>query len=273
MDLTRTRVRALAGACALTLLFAACGGDDDGSAETVEPTEETTEADATTTEPVEDETTTEPAEDETTTTTTEAGGEEEPEGDPDAVALAERINLTIDDFADGWTETPASEDDDDSSLDDCFVETDIASVTVGEAESGTFSLEAGERSGQLVTMQTVVTDSAESAEALLAEAGAEAFITCAQDLFVAGFGEGASSSLAVRPDDPPYTEESFGLAGDLVLPAPDGSQTFGAMDLHLFRTGEVVTFTATLDLGDVGLEATLGELYPVIAERHATELG
>ncbi len=278
MDLTRTGVRALAGACALTLLLAACGGDDD-SAETVdEPTEQTTAADeATTTEAAGDDTTTTAA-DETTTTAEEPddSGDDSgdgTEGDPDAVALAERINLTLDDFAEGWTQTPPADDDGGANLDDCFVETDIEAATVGEAETGTFTLDVTDQTGQLVTMQTVVLDSADTAAALLAEAGGEAFITCAQDLFTEGFGEGATAALAVLPDDPPYTEESFGLAGDLTVPTAAGDAVNGVMDLHLFRTGEVVSFTATLDLGDIGIEATLGELYPVVADRHATELG
>lgn len=277
MDLTRTGVRALAGACALTLLFAACGGDDD-SAETVdEPTEQTTADEATTTEAADEATTTAP--DETTTTVEEPddsgdGSGDGTEGDPDAVALAQRINLTIDDFADGWTETPAEDDDGGANIDDCFVETDIEAVTVGEAETGTFSIETAEgEPGQLVTMQTVVLDSADTAGAILAEAGGDAFITCAQDLFVEGFGEGSSVTLSVLADDPPYTEDSFGLAGDIVLPTSTGEPAYGVMDLHLFRTGEVISFTATLDLADIGIEATLGELYPVVADRHATELG
>jgi hypothetical protein len=279
MDLTRTGVRALAGACALTLLLAACGGDDD-SAETVdEPTEQTSAADeTTTTEAAEDDTTTTAA-DETTTTAEEPddsgdGSGDGTEGDADAVALAQRINLTIDDFAEGWTETPPEEDDGGANLDDCFVETDIEAATVGEAETGTFAVESEDgETGQLVTMQTVILDSADTAGALLAEAGGDAFITCAQGIFVEGFGEGTSVALSVLPDDPPYTEESFGLAGDIVLPTASGGMVNGVMDLHLFRTGEVVSFTATLDLGDLGIEATLGELYPVVADRHATEVG
>lgn len=269
MDLTRTGVRALAGACALTFLFAACGSDDEPSAETVD--ESTTEADEPTTEPADETTTTEAEDEETTTTDDGSGGGTE--GDPDAVALAERINLSIDDFAEGWTESPAEADDGEPDLDDCFVDNDIEAATVGKAETGTFSIDLDSEAGQLVTMQTVVFDSLDSAEAILAEAGGEAFIGCAEDLFVEGFGDGTTVSLAVVSDDPPYTEESFGVAGDIVLTSPAGEQLFGAMDLHLFRTGDVISFTATLDLGDVGLEATLGELYPVIADRHATELG
>lgn len=275
--MTRTTRRALAGACALTLLFAACGDDDD-SAETVDDTEQTTEAaDESTTTEADDETSTTEADDEGASTTTEADEPDDDtgggtEGDPDAVALAQRINLTLGDFAEGWTEEPPEDDDGGPSIDDCFVETDIESVTVGEAETGTFSIEPDADTVQLVTMQTVVLDSPETAEVILAEAGGDAFVTCIQDNLGGGLAEGAELTLSVLPDDPAYTEESFGLAGDVVIPT-DAAPAYGAMDLHLFRTGEVVSFTATIDIGDVGLEATLGELYPVIADRHATELG
>ncbi len=280
MDLTRTGRRALAAACALTFLLAACGDDAD-SAETVDDAEQTTEAaDEPTTTAADDGSTTTAAGDESTTTAAEEpdasgdGSGDGTEGDPEAVALAQRINLTIDDFADGWTETPAEDDDGGANIDDCFVETDIEAATVGEAETGTFAVEVADGDpGQLVTMQTVVLDGAGAAAAILAEAGTDAFITCVQDVFAEGFGDGASTSLAVLPDDPPYTEESFGLAGDIVLPTTGGGTVNGAMDLHLFRTGEVVSFTATLDIGAMGIESTLGELYPVVAERHANELG
>lgn len=275
MDVTRTGWRALAGACALTLLFAACGGDDDG-AETVDESTTEAAADPTTTEA--DEPATTEAADETTTTEAEEPDDtgddsgDGTEGDPEAVALAERINLTIDDFAEGWTEQPATDDDGGGDIDDCFVDTPIEAVTVGEAETGTFSIEPDGDTGQLVTMQTVVLDSAATATAILAEAGGDAFLTCVQDTLAEGLGDGAEVSLAVLPDDPAYTEESFGLAGDVVLPT-GGEPVYGAMDLHLFRTAEVVSFTATIDIGDIGLEATLGELYPVVAGRHAAEVG
>ena len=146
MNLTRTGRRALAGACALTLLLAACSDDDEPTAETVdEGTEQTTTtaADEEVVDGADDETTTTTADDETTTTEAEApadsgdGSGDGTEGDPDAVALAQRINLTIGDFADGWTETPAEDDDGGANLDDCFVETDIEAVT-GLSEGNIF---------------------------------------------------------------------------------------------------------------------------------------
>jgi hypothetical protein len=283
MDLTRNAaVRALAGACALTLLVAACGGDDEDTADVVDDTE-TTEAAAdddttTSTEAEDDETTTTAADDDTTTTEAEEpddsgdGSGDGTEGDPDAVALAQRVNLTIDDFDETWTETPPDDDDGGQNIDDCFVGTDIEAATVGEAETGSFSDEPSDEAVQIVTMQTVILDGLDTAEAVVAEFSDEAFTTCVADVMRDGFGDDAEASLALRPDDPAWTEESTGLVGDLTIPNGDGTPLSGVVDLHVFRTAEVVSFTATVDVG-VGIEPLLGEVYATVAERHATEVG
>lgn len=269
MNVPRVGTRVLAAACALGLLVTACG-DDGGDDETVDETTATTAA--------ADESTTTAAEEpeEATTASDPMSGDDSgdgTEGDPDAVALAERINLTIDDFAEGWTEQPADDDDGGANIDDCFVETDIESVTVGEAETGTFSVEVDETSGQVITMQTVVVDAAETASALLDEVAGDAFGPCVEDLMAAGFGDGATATVAFQADDPPLTEESVGIVGSISVPAEEGATVDGLVDLHLFRTGEVISFTATIDIGDTAFEGTLTELYTVIADRHATEVG
>lgn len=284
MDLTRTAVRALAGACALTLLLAACGGDDDDTADVVgDDTEQTTEAadETTTSTEAPDETTTTAADDDGTTTT-EADDPADPddpddagggtEGDPDAVALAQSINLTLDDFDEGWTETPPDDDDGGQNIDQCF-ETDIEAVTVGEAETGSFAYEPDEESLQITTMQTVVLDSPETAEAIVAEFRGDAFAACAADVMRSGFGEGAAVDVSVVPDEPTWTEESTGLVGDITVPDGEGAPLAGVVDLHVLRTDRVVSFTATIDVGVDGIEGLLGQIYGTIAERHATEVG
>lgn len=278
MDLTRHAVRSLAAACALTVLVAACSDDVEPTAETVEDGDQA--ADDTSTTETEDggETTTTAAEDETTTTAAEdpdepgAGSGDGTEGDPDAVALAQRINLTLDDFDEGWEESPAEDDDGGPTIDDCFTETDVEAATVGEAETGSFSYEPNDDQVQLVTMQTVVLESEDTASAIVAELGGDAFVTCAEQLFVDSYGEGSEVTLSERPDDPPFTEESTGLVGDITLAQGDDSYS-GVMDLHVLRTAEVISLVATLDIGDVGIEPLLGQVYGTIAERHATEVG
>jgi len=275
MDLNRTWVRVLAGACALTFLAAACGDDDD-SADTIDDTEETTESTEATddsTESTEAEETTE-SEPEEETTTSEAEGEGE--GDPEAVAVAEAINLTLGDFADGWVEEP-SDDDEQSDIDECFATVDIEATTLGEAETPSFSAETPDgQGGQAVSMQTIVFDTPDTATTVLSEVATEEFATCAQDLLAEGSAEGTTVELVPTIDDPPLAEESVGLAGAVGLPGEDGTTQPAQVDLHAIRTGPVVSFTFTLDIGatpESGFQQTLAELYTVIAGRQAAEVG
>ncbi|HMJ76171.1 MAG TPA: hypothetical protein VK507_09365 [Iamia sp.] len=273
MDLNRSWVRVLAGACALTFLVAACGDDDD-SADTSDDTEETTastEAPDDSTESTEaDETTASEPEEETTTS------EADDEGDPEAVAVAEAINLTIGDFAEGWVEQePADEGDDD--IDQCFTTVDIEASTLGEAETPSFSAETPDgQGGQAVSMQTVVFDTPDTATAVLSDVATEEFAACAQGILAEDSAEGTAVALAPTIDDPPLAEESVGVAGAIEIPGPDGTVQPAEVDLHAIRTGSVVSFTFTLDIGETpesGFQQTLAELYTVIAARQAAEVG
>jgi len=272
---TRPVRRALAGACALTLLFAACGDDDD-SADTDESAEETTESteaadESTDSEPEEETTASEPEEE---TTTSEAG---DGEGDPEAVATAEAINLTIDDFAEGWVEEESDESESDDDFDECFTTVDIDGTTVGEAETPSFTAETADgQGGQAVSMQTVVFDSPETATAVLAEVATPEFAACTQQGLTEDSTEGTAASLTPQVDDPPLAEESVGLAGVIEIPAEDGATQQGLADLHAIRTGAVASFTFTIDIGetpDSAFQQTLAELYTVIADRQAAEVG
>jgi hypothetical protein len=274
MDLTRPWARTAAAACALTLLFAACGDDDDSSGD--EDTEQTTEAADDTTESTEaeEESTTTAAEEETTTTESEGGGETD--GDPEAVATAEAINLKIEDFAEGWVEEESDDDDGtDDGFDECFTTLDIEESRLGEAETPGFTFETPDGQGaQAVSMQTVVFDSPETATAALAEMATPEFATCTQD----ALGEDFEGTATLEPvvDDPPLAEESAGLAGTVDVVLEDGSSQQGRVDLHGIRTAEVVSFTFTLDIGATpatGFEQTLAELYTVISDRQAAEVG
>jgi hypothetical protein len=263
--------RALAGACALTLLFAACGDDDDaGGEEGTDETTESTEAETTASEPEEETTASEPEEE---TTTSEAE-----EGDPEAVATAEAINLKLEDFAAGWVEEQDSSDGSEGDdFDECFTTIDLAQVTVGEAETPTFTAETPDgQGGQLVTMQTVVFDTPESATAALTELATQEFANCTQAGITGSEVEGVQASLTPLGDDPPIGEQSVGVAGAVQIPGEDGQAQQGRLDLHAIRTGNIASFTLTLDIGETpstAFEQTLTELYTVIAERQATEAG
>ena len=271
MTLPRPTMRVLAGACALTLLFAACGGDDDDSADTdTEETTASTEAQETTASEPEEETSASEPEEESTTS-------EADEGDPEAVATAEAINLRIEDFAEGWVEEEQSDDGEGDDIDECFTTVDLAASTVGEAETPAFSAETPDGQGaQVVQMQTIVFDSPDTATAVLAEVATPEFAACVQSSLTEDSAEGTEASFAPTVDDPPLAEESVGLAGVVQIPGQDGATQEGRLDLHAIRTAEVASFTMTLDVGATpatGFEQTLAELYTVIADRQAAEVG
>lgn len=261
MTLHRSARRAVAAAFALTLLVSACGGDDDGG------------SDETTT------TTTAPADDATTTTTADDGtttGSTEPEDDPEAEeaeALATSVNLTIDDFAEGWEEEPAEEDDEDE-LDACFQDVAIADVEVASVESPTFSISTDDGSqGQVVQTSTLVTDEETSAEAVVAEVGSNQFAGCAEDALIAsveqGGGEITSSGLDLVEDQGGLGDESIGIAGAISFTSSDGSEADGQVALFLIRTENVVTAVTLLDIGDLAYQDTLTGLLEAVATRQA----
>ncbi len=269
MSLPSTGARVLAAACALTFLAAACS-DDDGADDAA--TTETTAADASTT--AADSSTVDPSPDDSSTTEADAPASGR---DPaEAAAIVEAINLTLDDFADGWsaTERPADVEEGDE-LDSCFREVDVEASAIVEGETPQFSVEVGEGDGQVVNMQTVVFDSVETAEAAMAETATNQFSGCAEDLFLRSFNEGGgdvSVDLEQSADDPALTDESVGITGALVGTMADGTVIDGRVDLHVFRTADVVSSTLVVDFGDVAFEDTLEGLYAEIASRHAAEV-
>lgn len=240
------------GLAALLALTACGGGGDDDKAET---------------------TTTTAAE--TTTTTEAATTTTEDTAVADAEELAERINLTIDDFASGWV----AEDDDEGGSDEdginaCFTDADL-DAALADVETPSFSAESPDgSSAQNVNMQTLVFASVEEAETVMGEAATNRFAGCIKDVFLEFLGGDGEVELTPQADEPPLTEESLGVVGAISVPLDDGTTVPGLIDLHLFRTAEVVSFTATVDLGDSGaFEDTLGGLYQAIASRHAAEIG
>ena len=86
-------------AIALTLVLAACGttGDDEGG----------------------DTTTTTEAEESSTTSETTASTTTEPEVDEEAQARAEAVDVTLDDFPEGWEASPHEVDEDEDLITQC----------------------------------------------------------------------------------------------------------------------------------------------------------
>jgi hypothetical protein len=263
MTLHRSARRAIAAAFALTLVVAACGGDDDSSDDPPETTADTTAPDKST----------------TTTGDEEPTDSSEPEEEgPDAEeaqALAESINLTLDDFADGWQESAAEEDDDE--LSECFQDVDIDEVEVAQADSPSFSFthEDGERA-QFVQSTTIVVDEAASGEAVIAEIGTDQFAGCAEDALIAAVEEdgGTIESGGLEPieDQAGRGDEGVALAGDIVIVGADGSEAQGQLAYYFIRTGNVVTGVSILDIGDLAFQETLTELLDVVVERQAANV-
>ncbi|HYI61428.1 MAG TPA: hypothetical protein VEW93_06440 [Acidimicrobiales bacterium] len=266
MTLHRSARRAVAAAFALTLLVAACGGDDDAS----DDTPDTTATTATTA-----------GGDSSTTATTEDGGSTtettaaEGPDDEEAEALAESINLTIEDFADGWEEEPAEDDDDEEDeLDACFEDVSIEDVELASVESPTFSVSTDDGSqGQVVQTSTIVVDEEASGEAIVAEIGTNQFAGCAEDALITSFeedgGEITGSGLDPVDDQGGLGDESVGIAGAISFTSPDGTEADGQVALYFIRTENVVTAMSLFDFGDLAYEDTLADLLEAVANRQA----
>lgn len=265
MTFSRSARRAVAAAFALTLVVAACGGDDDSPDDAKETTTSTTAPEKSTT----------TGDDEPTTSTEEEGPEEEGPDAEEALALAESINLTIDDFAAGWEEEPASDDDDE--LDDCFQDVDIDAVEVAQADSPTFSISSeGGDQGQIVQTTTIVVDEEASAEEIVAEIGTNQFAGCAEDALISAAEEGGgnieSSGIDPVEDQGGLGDESVGLAGSIVIVSADGSEAEGQLAYYFIRTENVVTGVSILDIGDVAFQDTLADLLAEVASRQAANV-
>ncbi len=262
MTLHRSVRRALAAAFALTLLVAACGGDDDSP----DDASETTAAPA-----ASDESTTTTGDDEEPTDSSEP--DEEGSDDAEAQALAESMNLTLDDFenlGEGWEEEAAEDDDDE--MNECFQDVDIDAVERAEADSPDFSFTQDEQA-QFVQSTTLVVDEEASGEAVIAEIGTNQFAGCAEDALIAAAKKDGvtieSGGFEPIEDEAGRGDEGVALAGDIVIVGPDGSESQGQLAYYFIRTGTVVTGVSILDIGGLGLQETLTELLDVVVERQA----
>lgn len=265
MSKHRAALRAVVAACVLTALVAACGGDD-GSADAPETTAPTTAAP-----------TTEDASDATTTTVTEDGpsGEEEPEepDDPEALARAESVIFTADDFAEGWVAEPPDTDEDEDDITECFRDVDADEVTLAEVESDTFNLDGEDGASTLGVSSTgvVFVDEA-SAEAVLAEVATNAFAGCALDLLLSGFEDSGleveDADLSPAPGAGSVGEETAVLNGFFVV--TDGSESIeGELSLWFARTGDVVSVFNVFGIGDTVFAPTVDEAASFMADKHA----
>jgi len=271
----RPTTRGLAIAAALVMLLAGCGddgGDDVSARETTEATDapEPTEA-ADDDEPTESST---EADDDTGSTTTTTVAAEPELTEEEALAQAESVNLVIGDFAaygELWmAEVEGPDDEEDDDLDECLGGSDVPDELV-ETDTTTFSNDPGDGSVQVLSNVSVVMPTEDDAVAAMEEAATDLFRTCMEEDFVDG-EEDSTAALNTVPDGGQFTEQTVALVGEVTFVTDGGTPVSGFIDLHLLRTGSVISLVTFLDIDGAGAQELLTGLLNTITERHA-ELG
>lgn len=266
--MARRGTRGLAAAAALVLALVACGGDGDGDEANEAVEEPTTELPATTeAEPADEPGDTEPADepDDTTeppdeTTTTVAGGLTEDE----AAAIPDAVDLTLEDVTEydpTFVEDPADDDEEDDGFDDCFAEVDDLE-TIAEGDGRAFEAELA-----YTASATTVMAREDDAIAAVDTFGSEPFRACFEGYLSE---EGLTAQIDAYPSGARFGDQWAILAGSLEAEG----MSFG-VELHVVRTGPVLTLFMHLDLGDSG-EATayvVDGLLTLIDERQTAAVG
>jgi hypothetical protein len=226
-------VRTLGGVLvAGALLLGACsssGGEDEAEDTT------TTEAEETTTTEAEE------------TTTTEA------EVDEDAMARAEMVDLTVDDFPEGWTAEPSdTSDDDDAGISDCAPVMADDSAVLARYDTDDFTtgdLDAGDGTNFAASTKVFVDEDA--AQAVLDPFSEPDVIACIDEELKKVFGDGTGTDIEgeMAEDDLDVgTDAAEGISGEYVVPTPDGELPLNVAVL-LFRTGDIATMVTLLSVG------------------------
>jgi len=239
----RTPNRTLVGAVvvAATLLLAACGssgGSDAGRDDTSGGKD--------------------------ATTTTEAQTEAE------AQARADSVDLTVDDFPEGWTSAPASDEDEDSPLDQCdpTFSSDEGKVAKHSTDDFTIgSLDAGD--GTQMSAQTVVFDDADTAAAAVAVFDDPDVVSCIDEALTSSLRESTGLTIEGKLEDDDLkvdTDEAAGVSGTYVLTAEDGTTTNATVAVLAMSTGDVGTMVTILSLGDSLDFTTLRAPFDKLAE-------
>jgi hypothetical protein len=224
----RTTHRPLLGALAVsvTLLAAACGasgGSDDAGKQ--DPTTTTAKA---------------------TTTTTETAP------DDDAQARAESIDLSVSDFPDGFTATPASDEEGPSGIDQCTDEASDDDVT-GEYATDDFTagdLDAGD--GVQVSVKTKVFTDEAAAEAALEPFSDPDVVSCLDDLFKQQFesnGSTVDGSIAIEDYGDTTADQAGLVGGRLTVTTSDGQEVPLTVAVVTLRTGDVATALMATGVG------------------------
>lgn len=221
-------------AVAAALLLSACGasgGSDDADKKTT-----TTKAEAATT--------TTAADDDPTTT--------EASGDADAQARVDTVDLTVSDFADGWTAEPYVDDDEDSPLAACDpVFSDDTPLAKHNTDNFTIgSLDEGD--GAQVGAVTAALPTADEADAAVEAFNDDDTVSCISDALAGVFESGGYTVDGSLADDDidVGTDNSAGVSGEFTLTNPDGDSATATIAVLAFSTGDLVTIVNIISIGE-----------------------
>lgn len=241
--------RAIAGAFAGALLLSACGASGgDQSLDTTEPGAEST-------------TTSEAPE----TTTTEAG--EDPQ------ARAESVELTEDDFPEGWTASTPAEESIEEVLAGCSAPLGDQG-TVARFQNDDFTIGSlGDADGAQFVAITEVYEDEDAAIAAAEDFGESDVYVCIDEALKDQLDvvEGATleGSLEKEEDLDVDVDDGTGLFADYVFTFPEGDTQTISVGLAFLRTGDVSTTVAIVSTGDTYDVSNLDQPIDRIAELQA----
>ena len=241
--------RAIAGAFAGALLLSACGAS--GGDQAVDTTEAGAEAT----------TTSEAAE----TTTTEAG--------EDAQARAESVELTEDDFPDGWTASTPAEESIEEVLAGCSAPLgDQGTVARFQNDDFTIGSLGDADAAQFVAITEVYEDE-DAAIAAVEDFGRSDVYVCIDEALKDQLDvvEGATLEGSLEKEEGLNVDvdEGTGLFADYLFTFPEGDTQTITIGLALLRTGDLTTTIAIVSTGDTYDVSNLGQPIDRIAELQA----
>ena len=236
--------RFAAFAVALTLvLTAACGttGDDEGG----------------------DSTTTTGAESTETSETTESSTTTEPEVDAEAQARAEAVDITIDDFPEGWEASPHQDDEDEDLITTCS-DYDLEALSLAAYDTEDFSIgDLSANDGQSIQLGTRVFEDEDTAQNILDVIPEDDFIACTNRELENSFGEGSVEGEVVALQFENIGDQTEGFSGQLkVTDSASGEVVTLQVAFVAIRTGDLVTGLTAIGAGqalDSDVLDSLGE--------------
>lgn len=257
----RTSHRTLAGvvAVAFALLISACGASGGNDADKDEKT---------TTTAAEKETTTTEA---PTTTAPDDEDDDEDGGDAEAQARADSVDLTVEDFGEGWELIPAEEDEGPSGIEQCD-ETSAADEALATHTSGDFSIgDFNTDDGVQVRIKTKVFPDEDTASAALDVFADDVVIACVDDLFKAQFTGAGTIEGDMTPQDYGDTtaDEAVAVAGEYTVTTPDGTEVPLVVAVAVLRTGDVATQIQVTGVGPMIGETDLDGMIAKVEELQA----